>query len=791
MPAFQVPSQTVNGALSAAGILTTLSGKVIANRVVTAVGAVTVTSADDWITVNKSVGAATTVNLPGSPTTGQTFTIHDGKGDAATNALTITPAAGTINGAATLVLNTAYASAICTYNGTQWDATVILASSGGGVTSVTGTAPIVSSGGTTPAISITSPLPTANGGTGIASPTAHSLLAANGASAMNLIAPGTTGNFLVSNGTDFAGRTIASADLTTALTTPPAIGATTPSTIKATTINATGILTTASGQIVAERVITAAGAITVATTDYMVTVNKTVGAASAVSLPGSPVTGTTFVIHDGKGDAATNNITITPAAGTINGAATLVLNTAYATTTLTYNGTQWDAIVSGSGTGTVTSVTGTAPIISSGGTTPAISITTPIAANYGGTGITSPTANSLLAGNGASAANLIAPGTAGNVLASNGTVWAGSNVYAPYSLAQGRLTLVSGTPQPTTDVTGATTVYWTPYNGNQIGLYDGSANWVVRAFAETSLSLSGLAANAVYDIFAFDSAGTLALESLAWNLPTSAAITAITNASPPVASTGTTPVADQLVAITGNNVAANNGLWRVGTVVLNTSFQMLKLDGTNPTAPGSVGTGATWSRRDAVLTRGTALVLQSGILVKSGATTRRYLGSVWINPTAGQTDVSSATRIGLWNYYNRTERSIKAISTSTSWSYSSATLRAANNDFGIGTASNEVLIGYSEDIVEAYVKIEASAASAINVSIGIGTDSRTTNSAQFYQGQASTAPLVPNDTRFLGYLSAGNHYIQWLESTTAAVATTFYSNSAPIYQNGMTVKAKA
>lgn len=41
-------------------------------------------------------------------------------------------------------------------------------------------------------------------------------------------------------------------------------------------------------------------------------------------------------------------------------------------------------------------------------------------------GATSFTANSLLAGNGTSAVNLIAPGTSGNVLTSNGTVWASS-----------------------------------------------------------------------------------------------------------------------------------------------------------------------------------------------------------------------------------------------------------------------------------------------------------------------------------------------------------------------------
>lgn len=106
-------------------------------------------------------------------------------------------------------------------------------------------------------------------------------------------------------------------------------------------VNKSGLLTTAGGRVRAVRVITAAGAITVAVTDDVVVVNKTVGAASAVALPAG-VTGQVFVIKDGKGDAAANNITITPAAGTIDGAATYVMNTNYQSVTLIYNATQWN-----------------------------------------------------------------------------------------------------------------------------------------------------------------------------------------------------------------------------------------------------------------------------------------------------------------------------------------------------------------------------------------------------------------------------------------------------------------
>lgn len=105
-----------------------------------------------------------------------------------------------------------------------------------------------------------------------------------------------------------------------------------------------GTLTASAGHVEAPRVVTAAGAVTMATTDYVVVVNKTVGAATTVNLPSNPTTGQHYYIKDGKGDAATNSITVMPAAGNIDGAGTLVMNVNYMAIELTYNGTQWNVI---------------------------------------------------------------------------------------------------------------------------------------------------------------------------------------------------------------------------------------------------------------------------------------------------------------------------------------------------------------------------------------------------------------------------------------------------------------
>lgn len=83
---------------------------------------------------------------------------------------------------------------------------------------------------------------------------------------------------------------------------------------------------------------------------------------------------------------------------------------------------------------------------------------------------------------------------------------------------QGRLTLASATPVMTAAQTAKTVVYYTPYVGNQVPLYDGSSTFNMATFAELSNDLTqsatgkaGPAAattNSNYDFFVWDDAGT-------------------------------------------------------------------------------------------------------------------------------------------------------------------------------------------------------------------------------------------------------------------------------------------
>jgi len=139
-------------------------------------------------------------------------------------------------------------------------------------------------------------------------------------------------------------------------------------------------------------------------------------------------------------------------------------------------------------------------------------------------------------------------------------------------LCNGRLTLETGVPVSTSDQADKTTLYFTPYMGDLIYIYDGTS-WVLYSFAELSLNISAFTASKPYDIFIYDNAGTLTLEGLVW-------------------------------------------------------------------------TDAT--------TRATALTTQNGIYVLTGATEKRYLGTIYMDAASKCQD--SLVKRFVWNYYNRSPK---------------------------------------------------------------------------------------------------------------------------------------
>lgn len=197
------------------------------------------------------------------------------------------------------------------------------------------------------------------------------------------------------------------------------------------------------------------------------------------------------------------------------GSQSIVVKTSAGTGVTVPNGAR--TLVYVDGTNVVSEVTYLASLTTPSATITGGSITgiTDLAVADGGTGASSFTANNVLLGNGTSAFQVVAPSTSGNVLTSNGTSWVSSALTQYVGIPQGRVTLTTGVPVTTTAVTSATTVYYTPYQGDKVPIYNGTS-FTATTFAELSQattdstkSPAAVAADKVYDLFVWDDSGTL------------------------------------------------------------------------------------------------------------------------------------------------------------------------------------------------------------------------------------------------------------------------------------------
>ena len=110
--------------------------------------------------------------------------------------------------------------------------------------------------------------------------------------------------------------------------------------------NSTQVATTAFVQTAVQGAgvrVTSGASYAMAVTDRFVVVKKITGSPTAVALPTSPSLWAPYVIKDAAGDASTNLITISGAAP-IDGAASFVINNAYESATLLFDGVGWSVI---------------------------------------------------------------------------------------------------------------------------------------------------------------------------------------------------------------------------------------------------------------------------------------------------------------------------------------------------------------------------------------------------------------------------------------------------------------
>ncbi len=176
----------------------------------------------------------------------------------------------------------------------------------------------------------------------------------------------------------------------------PASGETGWSSLSAFLIDVANNAQTLSAQRGAIRIATSSP-VTVSSTDYTVLSNLSIAGAVAVTLPVG-VDKTIYVIGDTKGDAGTNNITITPNSGTINGSATLVISSNYGAAMLQYSASaaEWKVIATAVGsTITLSGLTASRAVVTNASKTLASSAVTSTELGYL-SGVTTPTGSGAL-----------------------------------------------------------------------------------------------------------------------------------------------------------------------------------------------------------------------------------------------------------------------------------------------------------------------------------------------------------------------------------------------------------
>lgn len=178
-------------------------------------------------------------------------------------------------------------------------------------------------------------------------------------------------------------------------------------------------------------------------------------------------------------------------------------------------------------------------------------------------------------------------------------------------------------------------------------------------------------------------------------------------------------------------------------------------------------------------TRATALVRQNGVLSKTGALTRRFIGSFYTTSTT-TTEDSFAKRF-LWNYYNQSEKILRVLEATNSWTYATATWRQAN-----AAAANQIdlVCGWAGKPLFAEVHILATATStAVSFYTGIGEDSTTVVAVGCLMPNSQNIPNangIDANAELLVYPAVGRHYYAWMEYASTTTVTFYGDNNVPL-----------
>lgn len=336
-----------------------------------------------------------------------------------------------------------------------------------------------------------------------------------------------------------------------------------------------------------------------------------------------------------------------------------------------------------------------------------------------------------------------------------------------------RLAASSGSPLPNADVTGAATLYLSPYTGNTIGLYTGSA-WNNYQSAELSIKLtdsaqSGTKTNGTKVITGLTDTSQLTRGMLATgtNVGAGAVIVSIDSATQvtvDVNSTGSTTNAITFKIPSGAQydvyLAWNGGSPR------------LQLGNPWTTSTSPVDTVA---RKDGILVNDATINATDSNAIAQY--TGRCVGTIRASGDGITED--SVTHGYVANADNREDHNLICNDTTDSWSYAGSTIRQAR-----ASTANQV----------DFVSCQAGTASLATLGVlavfgasggfvGLGRDSTTAFSGHPLQSNGTTSITATLSFK----VARGRTVVSWNEkgSTDNSTPTSFFGDNAGIMQSGI------
>jgi hypothetical protein len=297
--------------------------------------------------------------------------------------------------------------------------------------------------------------------------------------------------------------------------------------------------------------------------------------------------------------------------------------------------------------------------------------------------------------------------------------------------------------------TAATALFYTPYVGNLIPIYNGS-NFANTTFTQLTLTLNSTphVADNIYDVFVFVNSGVVTIGTgPAWTITTPGASARGTGA-------GTTQIG------------------RFGGINVNTNL----------------------------------ITLKNGVTTFSNIPAQQatYVGTLWIDHTAAQItfnrNFGQNRKWGCWNAYNRVPLYLKAGDSTASWVYGVATVRASNNvptsfvaanyNAGSGTSVNGLMIltglaeeNFTAQFNQSLQNTGGGSAGTLNNLNGIGLNSTTAFSGK--QGTMGSVNVTGGSTgngdavaSFFTGPVLGITTITALEEGQAGQPTTYFGTEA-------------